>query len=164
MAESGKPAGAGLDAPSGTSKHLLLRAGDRFFAVPILEVREVLPRQDYVRLPGAGPAVCGLVSVRSRVLTVLDLAVALGLGRSSARPDHRVVVLEDGERIVGLAVDAVGEIVELTPQAADVARAASPGRERGAADAPVLQGDEGEALGIRFTTISVPELLARFFD
>ncbi|MBI4519938.1 MAG: chemotaxis protein CheW, partial [Gemmatimonadetes bacterium] len=83
------------------SQYLLLRAGDRFFAVAILDVREVLPPQEYVRLPGAHPAVCGLVSVRSRVLTVLDLGAALGLGRSSSSPGHRVVVLEKDGRAVG---------------------------------------------------------------
>lgn len=108
---------AGGVAPVKISKHLLVRAGGRFYAVPILGVREVLPRQEYVRLPGADAAVCGLVSVRSRVLTVLDLAAALGVGESSALPEHRVVVLEDGERSAGLAVDAVGEIVELGSEA-----------------------------------------------
>ncbi|MBI4521627.1 MAG: chemotaxis protein CheW, partial [Gemmatimonadetes bacterium] len=48
--------------------------------------------------------------VRSRVLTVLDLGAALGLGRSSSSPGHRVVVLEKDGRAVGLAVSGVGEI------------------------------------------------------
>ncbi|MBI4541384.1 MAG: chemotaxis protein CheW [Gemmatimonadetes bacterium] len=146
----------GLAAPSGASKHLLLRAGDRFFAVPILEVREVLPRQDYVRLPGAGPAVCGLISVRSRVLTVLDFAAAVGLGRSSAGADHRVVVLEHGERSVGLAVDAVVEIAELVPEALS---ASGEKPVEGDPEAPYLVA-VGEAAGFRFAVIGVSELVA----
>ena len=156
MANSVEGDESGQTSPSGPSKYLILRAGDRFFAVPILEVREVLPRQEYVRLPGSGPAGCGLVSVRSHVLTVLDLGAALGSGRSGASPDHRVVVLENGGKAVGLAVSGVGEMVELESDARDgdgvrtqVEQRDSTGRTNG--------------VGVQFKVIRVPELLAEWF-
>lgn len=159
MAASAEQGEAGGVAPVEISKHLLVRAGGRFFAVPILAVREVLPRQEYVRLPGAHPAVCGLVSVRSRVLTVLDLAAALGVGRSSAAPDHRVVVLEDGERSAGLAVDAVGEIVELGREALAHGAEAVAWEGKGRRD---LVG-VAEAEGVRFGLLNVAAMLEEWF-
>lgn len=145
-------------APAERSKHLLVRAGGRIFAVPLLRVREVLPQLEYVRLPGAPAEVCGLVSVRSRVLTVLDLAAALGVGRSSAGSGHRVVVLEKGERSAGLAVDAVGEIVELGPGIRAHEGEAAAGVEAGR---DLVGSAEGE--GQRFELLDVAALLEQWF-
>ncbi|MBI4409407.1 MAG: chemotaxis protein CheW, partial [Gemmatimonadetes bacterium] len=59
------------------------------------------------RLPGCGPAVCGLIGLRGRVITAFDLGAALALRPSAARPDHRLLLVEYGPRLVALAVEEV---------------------------------------------------------
>jgi chemotaxis signal transduction protein len=81
--------------------------GGRRFGFPLEHVREILTPAPFTRLPGAGPAVCGLTSLRGRLLTVLDAGVILGGAAAAAAPDYRVLVLDMGGRRVGTAVDAI---------------------------------------------------------
>lgn len=81
--------------------------GSHTCAVPLARVREVLTPQPFTRLPGCGPEVCGLIGRRGHVITVFDFGVVLGTGAAVARQDHRLLVAEVDERVVGVAVDDV---------------------------------------------------------
>ena len=87
-----------------------LRAGGEDLAVPVEQAREVVEVGDVAPVPGAREAVLGVRNLRGRVLPVLDLAVALGLPRG--RP-ARILVVEERNHSVGLAVDAVLDLIEL---------------------------------------------------
>jgi len=86
----------------------------RAFAFPLRTVREIIRPQRFVRLPGTGPVVCGLASLRGSIVTGFDLGIALGLSPSREVPDHRLLILEQGERRVVFAVDGV-KVVATAP-------------------------------------------------
>lgn len=86
---------------------VLFTCGEHALALPLTAVREVLGPRPLTRLPGCGEAVAGLANLRGRVLTVFDLGGALGLGRSCAGEDHRMLLLAQGERLAAFAVDRV---------------------------------------------------------
>ncbi|MGH7482904.1 MAG: chemotaxis protein CheW [Longimicrobiales bacterium] len=77
------------------------------FGVPIQRVREIVTPLPFTRLPGSGPEICGLIGLRGRVVTVIDFGAAFGIRRSSERADFRIVLLDRGEALVGLAVERV---------------------------------------------------------
>ena len=80
--------------------------GERF-AVPLLSSREVVPPQPITRLPGCGPEVAGLIGLRGRVVTAFDLGVVFGLRSAQETADHRIIVLDHGDRVVAVVVDVV---------------------------------------------------------
>lgn len=90
---------------------VLLGAGEHWFGVAIEAIREIIPPRPYTPLPGSEPFVCGLINLRGRIVTVLDLGARLGLRSAAARPDHSIVVLEHAGRLVGMAVEEVSRIV-----------------------------------------------------
>src|SRR3990170_1393730 len=101
MADRAGPAtgsGAGL-------RLLVFRVGDLTCAV---EVREVLPAQPVTRVPGAAPAVAGLVNVRGALVPLVDRRLALG---HPARDGGAVMLLEVAGRTVGVVVDEVLDLV-----------------------------------------------------
>lgn len=77
------------------------------FALPLGRVREVLEPRPVTRLPGCGPAVCGVVGVRGRVITTFDFGAALGLRPAGSLPNHRLILIEHGERLFAFAVDGI---------------------------------------------------------
>lgn len=77
------------------------------YAVRLERVHEIVPPQPVTRVPGCGREVYGLLGLRGRVVTVFDLGIIAGGPASAAIPDHRLVLLKYGERVVGLAVDQV---------------------------------------------------------
>ncbi|MGH7457912.1 MAG: chemotaxis protein CheW [Longimicrobiaceae bacterium] len=102
---------------------LLSVAGHRF-TVGIEEVREVIPARPVTPLPGSEPFVRGLINLRGRLVTVLDLGARLNLPPAGSRPGYRVVVLSRGEQLVGLAADQVLGIVNVDPAELDSPAAA----------------------------------------
>jgi purine-binding chemotaxis protein CheW len=93
----------------------LLVVGSHRFAVAIDRIREIIPARPYTPLPGSGPHVCGLINLRGRIVTVLDLGARLGLDPASADPEHSVVIVEQDGRVAGLAVSEVSRIVDVDP-------------------------------------------------
>jgi purine-binding chemotaxis protein CheW len=88
---------------------LLFRAGDRTFGCGIEAVREIVPQRRATRLPGAPPAVQGLINLRGTIVTVIDLALWLGAERPAAA-DGSIVLIDHGPRVAGVAVDEVLDV------------------------------------------------------
>lgn len=84
------------------------RLGREAYAVPVEHVLEIATFRDVTRVPGAQPALIGVWNLRGRILTVIDLALVLGV-ESSGRAKYLLVVEIDGRR-AGLAVDGVRDV------------------------------------------------------
>jgi purine-binding chemotaxis protein CheW len=77
------------------------------YAIETRWVREVVALRDLTPLPGAPAFVAGLVNVRGRVVSVVDLKAFFDLP-SKGLPDlNRVIVMADRTMEFGLLVDAV---------------------------------------------------------
>ncbi len=97
------------------------------FALPLGRVREVLEPRPATRLPGCGAAVCGLVGVRGRVITTFDFGAAVALRPATSTAGYRLILLEHGDRVYGLAVDGIVAVARAAaaelPLQADALRA-----------------------------------------
>lgn len=92
---------------------IIVCSGERY-AVPLLQVQEILVPQPFTRLPGCGPEVCGLIGLRGRIVTVFDIGAVLGLRPARRVSEHRLLLLEAGG---GLVAGAVDEVVAVAPTA-----------------------------------------------
>jgi purine-binding chemotaxis protein CheW len=94
---------------------LSFRIGHQLYAAPLGEVSEVLRDGELTPVPGAAPDLLGVRHLRGRIMPVLDGRRRLGL------PDQppvdaervRVVMLSHAGQLVGLQVDAVGELLNI---------------------------------------------------
>jgi chemotaxis signal transduction protein len=94
---------------------LLFRAGNRTFGCSIDAVREIVPQRRATRLPGAPPAVRGLINLRGTIVTVVDLGLWLGGERSTA-PDGSIILVDHGARVAGVSVDEVLDVQMVAPE------------------------------------------------
>ncbi|HMO43529.1 MAG TPA: chemotaxis protein CheW [Phenylobacterium sp.] len=88
--------------------------GGQLFALNIQQVREIRGWTTSTPLPKAPSYVLGVINLRGAVLPVLNLATRLGLPASEAKPSSVVIVVDLGEKTVGLLVDAVCDILAVT--------------------------------------------------
>ncbi|HEX8319826.1 chemotaxis protein CheW [Longimicrobium sp.] len=95
----------------------LFVVGEHRFGVGIDRIREIIPARPYTPLPGSGSHVCGLINLRGRIVTVVDLGARLHLPPASANPDHSIVIVEHRGKLAGLAVEEVSRIVNVDPAA-----------------------------------------------
>lgn len=89
--------------------------GGEVYAASIMDVREILKIVTPTEVPRAPREVLGVLSKRGVVMPVVDLAAVLGL-RAPDRAlhrDQRVLVVGDGQRVLGLRVDRVRQVVRL---------------------------------------------------
>ena len=87
-------------------RHVIFRLDRDRYALPLDAVREIVNGPEtYSRVPHAKDAVKGVMTLRGRVVPVVDLARLLTLGPSSGR--GKVVLLELVRRELGLLVTEV---------------------------------------------------------
>ncbi len=111
---------AALEAEGAGSRRQLLsfRLGEEHYAVDILRVLEIRVLATTSRLPRAPAYVRGVMNLRGTVVPIVDLRRRLGL-EPVPPARHTVVMLlrvESGEhpRTLGMVVDAVSDVVEVT--------------------------------------------------
>ena len=90
---------------------LCVRVGDQEFALSIRAIREIRGWITSTPLPHAPSYIKGMINLRGSVLAIIDLAERLGLPSVPPHSTSVVVVIEHGERVVGLLVDAVSDIL-----------------------------------------------------
>ena len=56
-----------------TERVVLFLAGGHQFGIAVSRIREIIPARAYTPLPGTGAHVCGLINLRGRIVTVVDL-------------------------------------------------------------------------------------------
>lgn len=87
------------------------------FAIAAGHVHEILDPVPITQVPGADPAVDGLINVRGRVVPLADLRLIFGMPQRQEGADARIVVIEveiDGDPVtIGIRADKVNEVTEL---------------------------------------------------
>ena len=91
--------------------HLRVRVGSEHYAIDIAAVREVDRMETLTPVPGAPPAVLGVRNLRGTIIPVLDLAAILNVARQGA--PAALAVVEEGQRLAGLAIDEPLEVGEM---------------------------------------------------
>jgi len=93
------------------SDFVTMRIGAREFGVPVMQVRDVLRRQHLTPVPLAPRAIAGLLNLRGRIVTAIDVRTCLGLPSVASDPETANVVVEHDGQLYALVVDSVGDVL-----------------------------------------------------
>ncbi|MAK80487.1 chemotaxis protein CheW [Phenylobacterium sp.] len=93
---------------------IAFRIGDQEFCVDIMSVREIRGWAPATPLPRTPSFVKGVINLRGAVLPIIDLGARLGLSTSEPTARHVIMVVHIGERTIGLLVDAVSDIINMS--------------------------------------------------
>jgi purine-binding chemotaxis protein CheW len=85
----------------------------QMFGVPVIRVQDILIPEDIAPVPGGPPEVRGLINLRGRIVTVIDLRKHLSLPRSEAGNRGMCVTVESRGESYTLFVDSVGDVITL---------------------------------------------------
>lgn len=92
-------------------KYIGFRLGEGEYALPILEVREIINLPRLTRLPQAPPCVEGVTNLRGSVIPVLDAGKLMEVDGTGERT--RVVVVGAADRAFGILVDGITGVVDV---------------------------------------------------
>ena len=88
-----------------------VRLGGQLLGIPVLEVHDVMRLGLLTRVPRAPDMVAGVMNLRGRIVTAIDVRRCLGLAERPAGTASMGVVIEQGGQPYALVVDAVGDVV-----------------------------------------------------
>jgi len=98
-----------------TQGFVTVMTAGQLFGLKLERVRDVFVPQGLSPVPLAPPEVAGLLNLRGRIVTALDLRRRLGLpDRAAGKPTIAVGIEERGE-LYGLIADSVGDVLWLEP-------------------------------------------------
>lgn len=81
------------------------------FALPILDVREIIRITTITPVPQAPDFVEGVINLRGQIIPIVDLRKRFGVDTQAATDETRIIVVELGNgMVIGLIVDAVREV------------------------------------------------------
>ncbi len=86
------------------------------FACNIQNVREVLKMAKITPLPRSLDFVEGVINMRGEVLPVIDLRKRFDLAEAERNEENRIIIVEVEDRIVGIVVDAVKEVISMSTE------------------------------------------------
>ncbi|MDF1719898.1 MAG: chemotaxis protein CheW [Minwuia sp.] len=90
--------------------------GQEEYAVDIMQVREIKGWTEVTVLPNQPPYMRGVLNLRGLIVPIIDLRCRFGQTRTEATASHVVVIVALGDRIVGVLVDMVSDILTVNTQ------------------------------------------------
>ncbi|CEJ14226.1 chemotaxis protein CheW [Phreatobacter sp. AB_2022a] len=97
------------------TEYVTVLIGGQLFGLPISRVQDVFMPDRITRVPLASPEIAGVLNLRGRIVTAIDMRVRLGMAQvGEARPPMAVGIESKGESY-GLLIDTVGEVLKLSP-------------------------------------------------
>ncbi len=96
-------------------RYVTFRIARETYALDVLRVREVLRSAEVVPVPGAPDSVLGVINLRGSIVPVVDARHRLGLEPAPPDTPSRVLIMESGWQAVGLRVDSVADVTNVTP-------------------------------------------------
>lgn len=93
--------------------------GNHLFGLPISRVQDVFVPDRLTRVPLAPPEVAGILNLRGRVVTAIDMRTRLDLGIRQADQPVMAIGIELKGESYGLLVDSVGEVMQLPNRACE---------------------------------------------
>jgi purine-binding chemotaxis protein CheW len=90
------------------------RVGQQEYCVDIMAVREIRGWSPATSLPQSPSYMRGVINLRGAVLPIMDLASRIGMPMVEPTVRHVIIVVKAGDRMMGLLVDAVSDILSIT--------------------------------------------------
>ena len=100
-------------------------AGNEAYGFPLSAVREILVPPPLTEVPRAPECFLGVITVRGQIISVIDLPKMLDLEVEQRAPYGRILLVDNGEELVGVAVDRVIQVYRMEPRQIEYASAMS---------------------------------------
>ena len=94
-------------------EYVTVMIADQLFGLPIGRVQDVFMLDRMTRVPLSAPEIAGVLNLRGRIVTAIDMRRRLGLpDRDQTKPPMAIGIEYKGESY-GLIIDSVGEVLKL---------------------------------------------------
>jgi purine-binding chemotaxis protein CheW len=101
-------------------KYLTFALGREEYGLPVLKVREIIKMMSITAVPQVPGHVRGVINLRGKVIPVVDLRLKFGFASQDYTERTCIIVVEvaltTGAVMMGIIVDHVSEVLNITPE------------------------------------------------
>jgi purine-binding chemotaxis protein CheW len=91
--------------------------GTALLGITALHIQEIIKVADITEVPQSPDYILGILNLRGRIVTIIDLGIRLNLGACRKSDLSRIIIIDDRSESVGLLVDQVADVIPIDPQA-----------------------------------------------
>lgn len=105
------------DAQAGVAQEFLtFTLGTEEYAIDILKVQEIRGYDAVTTIASAPKFIKGVINLRGTIVPIVDLRIKFGVGTAEYTPFTVVIILNLRERVVGIVVDSVSDVIAMAPE------------------------------------------------
>jgi purine-binding chemotaxis protein CheW len=101
------------------TEYVTAMIGGQLFGLPIVRVQDVFIPERLTRVPLAPPEIAGVLNLRGRIVTLIDLRRRFGLGQREDGDASMAIGVESRAESYGLLIDSVDEVLKLDDAACE---------------------------------------------
>lgn len=97
-------------------EYLTFTLGEEEYAIDILKVQEIRGYDAVTRIANTPDYIKGVINMRGVIVPVVDMRLKFHLGNATYDQFTVMIILNLGQRIVGMVVDSVSDVIGLNPE------------------------------------------------
>jgi purine-binding chemotaxis protein CheW len=102
-----------LKADTNRLEFLTFTLGDEHYGLDIMKVKEIRGYEPVTKIANAPSFIKGVLNLRGDIVPIVDLRLKFAVGEATYNEFTIVIMLHIGERIVGIVVDAVSDVINI---------------------------------------------------
>ena len=99
---------------SAGNEFLAFTLGREEYGIDILRVQEIRGYEPVTRIANSPDFIKGVVNLRGTIVPVVDMRIKFNLGVAEYNEFTVAIILNVADRVVGMVVDSVSDVVQLT--------------------------------------------------
>ncbi|KRH99682.1 chemotaxis protein CheW [Curvibacter sp. PAE-UM] len=111
-----RTAGQQAESTPSIREFLAFKLGREEYGIDILRVQEIRSYEQPTRMANAPSFILGVMNLRGVIVPIIDMRIKFGLAEVKYDNFTVVIVLNIGTQVVGMVVDAVSDVIALTPE------------------------------------------------
>ena len=102
-------------AATGTREYLTFRLDQEEYGIDILKVQEIRGYEPPTRIAHVPEFIKGVVNLRGTIVPIVDMRLKFNCSKADYNSFTVVIILNLRNRVVGIVVDSVSDVMELSP-------------------------------------------------
>ncbi len=100
-------------------KYLTFLVADEEYALPILQVQEIVGLMPITAVPGTSNFIQGVINLRGKIVPVADMRSKFNIDLDVERPESCIIVTQADDIELGLIVDSVSDVTRIMSEDLD---------------------------------------------
>jgi purine-binding chemotaxis protein CheW len=107
---------APADVASSGGEYLTFTLGHEEYGIEILKVQEIRGYEAVTKIANAPDYIKGVVNLRGTIVPIVDMRIKFNLGTVEYNQFTVVIILNVADRVVGMVVDGVSDVITLSAE------------------------------------------------